>query len=161
MLSFHRKMGCINKRERGVRLWSLIGRCVKHFGAQVTDMIEFGSSAIVCWLPAGRLESALMCISELRACARSVRSSLHLCAHNHCLLCILNEKKRCAAQVQRCMQHSKYEASGNRRFRWVGQIVTLSWNAGSTMVLFVLFKPPVQQDCGVMLTVNKSFCGPT
>lgn len=37
-------------------LWCLIGRCVKHFGAQVTDMIEFGSGAIVCRLPAGRQE---------------------------------------------------------------------------------------------------------
>lgn len=98
MPSFHRKMGCINKRERGVQLWSLIGRCVKHFGAQVTDMIEFGSGAIVCRLPAGRQESALMCISDLRACARSLRSSLHLCAHTHCLWSVSNEKKRCAYQ---------------------------------------------------------------
>lgn len=116
MPSFHRKMGCINKRERGVRLWSLIGRCVKHFGAQVTDMIEFGSSAIVCLLPARRQESALMCISELQACARSVRSSLDLRAHNHCLLCILKEKKQC---IYRCMQHSKLAEWGNREQTFV------------------------------------------
>lgn len=158
-------MGCINKRERGVRLWSLIGRCVKHFGAQVTDMIEFGSGAIVCRLPAGRQESAVMCIKDPRAGARSVRSSLHLRAHTHRLFFICLERKETvrvptrAAQSTGSVRHLQQWwacRTSNRFSRWVGQIVALSQTAVWTHspLLYKTSCSNVLQKSGVTPTGN-------